>query len=675
MENLIPIINKLQDVFHTIGQEVIQLPQIVVLGSQSSGKSSVLEALVGHDFLPRGTGIVTRRPLVLKLVQVEPGAREWGKFLHNKDKTFYDFDEMRREIEAETERGCGSNKGVSKEPINMTIYSPSVLSLTLIDLPGLTKLPVGDQPEDISKQIEELVMLYIKHPNSMILAVTPANTDFATSEALEMAKRVDPEGKRTLAVVTKLDLMDQGTDAMDVLCNRVIAVKLGIIGVINRSQKDINEGKKIDDTKKDEMAFLQKKYPSLASQNGTLYLAQTLNRLLMAHIRDCLPELKSRVNGLAGQFSALLNASGRRVEEQDKAATLLQIITRFSAEYCMAIDGTSQKIETTELSGGARICYIFHETFGKTLDRVDPLGGLTEIDILTAIKNATGPRPSLFVPEISFELLVKRQIMRLEDPGLRCVELVHEELQRLITQCDEVKSLNRFPKLHDRICEVVTKLLKNRLPKTNDFVTELVNIELAYVNTYHPDFHRAKDKMLKTQIAQANENIKKEAKNLEEANAKSRSGTISSSGQGSGSGDNNLSANTSTHSETGAGFGDFVSSTLATGITQHMANKKITSKERNDVDIIKKLINSYFEIVKKNIQDSVPKAIMHLLVNYTRRQLQSELVQELYNPDNFDDLLEESLAVAQRRDEFSKRLEALERASCLIGEIRDTHLW
>ncbi|CAM9790656.1 unnamed protein product, partial [Laminaria digitata] len=67
MEDLIPIVNKLQDVFSAIGQSPIDLPQIVVIGSQSSGKSSVLENVVGRDFLPRGTGIVTRRPLVLQL--------------------------------------------------------------------------------------------------------------------------------------------------------------------------------------------------------------------------------------------------------------------------------------------------------------------------------------------------------------------------------------------------------------------------------------------------------------------------------------------------------------------------------------------------------------------------------------------------------------------------------
>lgn len=448
MEALIPVINKLQDVFNTVGSDSIQLPQIVVLGTQSSGKSSVIESLVGRSFLPRGTGIVTRRPLVLQLVycpledrehrSAESGTvklDEWGKFLHTKNKIFSDFDEIRQEIESETDRMAGSNKGICPEPINLKIYSTRVVNLTLVDLPGITKVPVGDQPEDIEQQIRDLVYQHIENPNSIILAVTAANTDMATSEALKMAKDVDPEGRRTLAVVTKLDLMDAGTDAIDILCGRVIPVKLGIIGVVNRSQQDIMDKKSIEDQLKDEAAFLQRKYPTLATRNGTPYLAKTLNRLLMHHIRDCLPELKTRVNVMSSQFQSLLNSYGEDVT--DKSQTLLQIITKFASAYCSTIEGTSRNIETTELCGGARICYIFHETFGRTLDSIHPLAGLTKMDILTAIRNATGPRPALFVPEVSFELLVKRQIRRLEEPSLRCVELIHEEMQRIIQHCGE----------------------------------------------------------------------------------------------------------------------------------------------------------------------------------------------------------------------------------------------
>lgn len=260
MDALIPVLNKLQDVFNTVGHESIHLPQIVVVGTQSSGKSSVLENLVGRDFLPRGTGIVTRRPLILQLIytpkeykeingsshsdeSVPKDADEWGVFLHIKNKVFTNFDEIREEIENETERLTGKNKGVSHDPIVLKIFSPRVVTLTLVDLPGITKVPVGDQPEDIEQQIREMILTYVSNPNSIILAVSSANTDFSTSEALKLARDADPDGRRTLAVVTKLDLMDHGTDAYDVLCGRVIPVKLGIIGVINRSQLDIKNKK------------------------------------------------------------------------------------------------------------------------------------------------------------------------------------------------------------------------------------------------------------------------------------------------------------------------------------------------------------------------------------------------------------------------------------------------
>uniref|UniRef100_A0A8C9R0X0 Dynamin-1-like protein n=1 Tax=Scleropages formosus TaxID=113540 RepID=A0A8C9R0X0_SCLFO len=634
MEALIPVINKLQDVFNTVGADIIQLPQIAVVGTQSSGKSSVLESLVGRDLLPRGTGIVTRRPLILQLVHVDADDRrkagdengnlrsfstgveveEWGKFLHTKNKIYTDFDEIRQEIENETDRVSGINKGISDEPIHLKVFSPHVVNLTLVDLPGITKVPVGDQPKDIEVQIRDLILKYISNPNCIILAVTAANTDMATSEALKVAREVDPDGRRTLAVVTKLDLMDAGTDAMDVLMGRVIPVKLGLIGVVNRSQLDINNKKTVADAIRDEYAFLQKKYPSLANRNGTKFLAKTLNRLLMHHIRDCLPELKTRINVLAAQYQSLLSSYGEPVE--DKSATLLQLITKFATEYCNTIEGTAKYIETAELCGGARICYIFHETFGRTLESVDPLGGLTTIDVLTAIRNATGPRPALFVPEVSFELLVKRQVKRLEEPSLRCVELVHEEMQRIIQHCSNysTQELLRFPKLHDAIVEVVTSLLRKRLPITNDMVHNLVAIELAYINTKHPDFADACGLM--------NSNIEVGPWRNQER---------------------------------------FTSLTDACGFVFVILQpvpvaRKLSAREQRDCEVIERLIKSYFLIVRKNIQDSVPKAVMHFLVNYVKDSLQSELVGQLYKSALLDDLLTESEDMAQRRSEAADML-------------------
>ncbi|KAJ2039603.1 vacuolar protein sorting-associated protein 1, partial [Coemansia sp. S2] len=177
-EQLIKTVNKLQDAFATVGvHNPVDLPQIVVIGSQSSGKSSVLENIVGRDFLPRGTGIVTRRPLVLQLInrpaksapkengdvnEVKGEGKlitndasgyicsifisvenpdEWGEFLHLPGKKFFNFDEIRQEIIQDTDRKTGKNLGISPVPINLRIFSPNVLTLTLVDLPGLTKVP------------------------------------------------------------------------------------------------------------------------------------------------------------------------------------------------------------------------------------------------------------------------------------------------------------------------------------------------------------------------------------------------------------------------------------------------------------------------------------------------------------------------------------------------------
>ncbi|XP_051824559.1 dynamin-1-like protein [Antechinus flavipes] len=676
MEPLIPVITKLQEVFSVVGREIIQLPQIVIFGSQSSGKSSLLESIVGRDFLPKGSGIMTRRPLILQLVHVASleerqatspetyiQAEEWATFLHNKHKIFTDFHEIPKEISNETERITGTNKAISLAPMYMTICSSKVLNLTLVDLPGLTKVPVGDQPPDIEMLVRDLNLSYIINPSCLILAVTAANTDMSTSESLKLAREVDPDGRRTLAVITKLDLMDAGTDAMDVLTGRVVPVKLGIIGVVNRNQHDLHTHKSISEVLCDEQVFLQKKYPSLASQNGTPFLAKTLNRLFMHHIRDCLPELKTRVNVLTAQYQSMLQSYGQPVQDQN--ATLLQIITKFATEYCNTIEGTAKNIETSELCGGARICYIFHETFCRTLESIDPLAGLTILDILTAIRNATGPRPALFIPEVSFELLVKRQIKRLEEPSLRCVELVHEELQRVIQHCStyNTKELLRFPKLHEAIVEVVTGLLRKRLPITNEMVHNLMAIELAYINTKHPDL---------ADMTFVSSSISGNKSDAYQANGARR-------WKSDGVGDDPVpKERESIRSPPQSRVSPVPSRIRAINfldVPLHSGCRKLSQREQRDCEIIRRLLQSYFLIVRKNIQDSVPKTVMHFLVNYVKEHLQSELVGQLYKAQLLEGLLTESQNMAQQRNEAASMLKALRQANQTISEIRETQLW
>jgi replication fork clamp-binding protein CrfC len=134
-------------------------------------------------------------------------ANEWGEFLHLPGEKFYDFNKIRAEIVRDTEAKTGRNAGISPQPINLRIFSPNVVTLTLVDLPGLTKVPVGDQPKDIERQIKDMLLKYISRPASIILAVTAANQDLANSDGLKLARDVDPEGTRTIGVLTKVDLM------------------------------------------------------------------------------------------------------------------------------------------------------------------------------------------------------------------------------------------------------------------------------------------------------------------------------------------------------------------------------------------------------------------------------------------------------------------------------------
>lgn len=352
-------------------------------------------------------------------------------------------------------------------------------------------MPIGDQPSDIEKQTRNLISEYIAKPNSIILAVSPANVDIVNSEALKLARHVDPLGRRTIGVLTKIDLMDHGTNALDILSGRVYPLKLGFIGVVNRSQQDIQGNKTLAEALKSESDFFKHHpaYRNMANRCGTQFLAKSLNTTLMAHIRERLPDIKARLNTLMGQTQQELASYGDMHfnGKEHKGALILQLMTRFASSFISSIDGTSTEISTKELCGGARIYYIFNSVFGNSLETIDPTTNLSALDIRTAIRNSTGPRPSLFVPELAFDLLVKPQIKLLEIPSQRCVELVYEELIKICHTCGSTE-LTRFPRLQGKLIEVVSDLLRERLGPASNYVESLISIQRAYINTNHPNF-------------------------------------------------------------------------------------------------------------------------------------------------------------------------------------------
>jgi dynamin 1-like protein len=650
------------------------LPQITVVGSQSSGKSSVLENIVGRDFLPRGTGIVTRRPLVLQLTnrRVEPGAptedkedgtnpNEWGEFLHLPGKKFFNFDEIRKEIERETENVTGTNAGISPAPINLRIFSPNVLTLTLVDLPGLTKVPVGDQPKDIERLIKDMVLKFISKPNAIILSVTAANTDLANSDGLKLAREVDPEGSRTIGVLTKIDLMDPGTDVVDILAGRVIPLRYGYVPVINRGQKDIDTKKRIKEAIEAERLFFENhaSYRAKAQYCGTPFLARKLNMILLHHIKNTLPDIKARIHSTLAKYQAELQQLGGGDLLGSPSNIVLNLITELSNEYRTILDGNSQDLSTTELSGGARISFVFHELYSNGIKAVDPFDQVKDVDIRTILYNSSGSSPALFVGTEAFEVIVKQQIKRFEEPSLKCVSLVYDELVRIISHILQKPIYKRYPNLRESLNDTMVAFLRARLVPTNALVSDMVNMESSYINTAHPDFlsgHKAmaivEEKMHPTPPTRLDH--------------KGKPIPVSSPTTASPDADSNG----------GGFFGSFFTSKSRKKLAAMeappavlKASATLSERETMETEVIKLLISSYFDIVKRTMIDMVPKSIVLNLVKQSKEDIQTQLLEKLYRADQIEELLKESEFTVQRRKECQRMVDSLQKAAEIVASV------
>ncbi|XWS17882.1 hypothetical protein CRYUN_Cryun33cG0106600 [Craigia yunnanensis] len=678
--SLIPVINKLQDILASSGTELsdISVPQVAVVGSQSSGKSSVLEALVGRDFLPRGCDICTRRPLVLMLENRHPNSdddrSEWGEFRHLPGRRFYNFSQICREIQAETERVAGCNKGVSDNQIRLKISSPNVLNMTLIDLPGITKVPVGDQPSDIEARIRTMIMAHIKNENCIILAVSPANSDLATSDALQIAKLADPTGSRTVGVITKLDIMDRGTNACNFLLGRVVPLKLGYIGVVNRSQEDINKSRSIQEALAYEKRFFldHPVYNGVSDRCGIPQLAKKLNQILEEHIRRDLPCLKAELNSRTRAAMKELQIYGEIVESKaEQRAILLDILRGYSDDFSAMIDGKSQDMSTKELCGGARIHYFFQSMFVKHLEEMDPCECLTDEDIAYALKNSSGLRNVLFVPEVPFEVLVRRQIARLSDPCHQCLRVVYDELIKISQACEST-GLKRFPSLRRHINEVIQKFLDAAAKPAEAMIKNLIEMEMDYINSSHPSFIGGNKAVeLAVQQMRSSKGNCPQSNNerpvLPDGSSSTRTWVISSifGSRASSIGSPAIQSPGETLHE----VKHMSSTTQLTEPPSILRPLEMSENEATEIIVTKLLVQSYFDIVRKNIQDLVPKAIMHFLVNHTKRNLHNTLIQILYGENLFEELLQEQDEVVARRKHTQEMLHVLRQAVKTLDEV------
>jgi len=461
----------------------------------------------------------------------------------------------------------------------------------------------------------------------------------------------------------------------------------------------------------------------------------------MNHIKDCLPKLRDKISKLLATAQSEMVTYGDPLYDgkNSQGALLLQIITKFSNDFRNTIEGKSTDHSFQELYGGARINVIFTDHFAETLKSIDPSDGMTMNDIRTVIRNATGPRAALFVPEAAFDLLVRRQIARFEEPSLHCIEQVYEELQRIVGHL-ESKELMRFGVLRERVVDVVNALLQKCRTPTQIMIGNLVSIELSYVNTNHPDFaggggaitelftkmqlqqqqqqyqqqqqqHQqylqaqqnnqydqqqqyAQQQMMQPQDSSKKKKIKTKKNEIKplapspnnpnnqnagffgmffnkDADVKQQQQQAPALPQQN---NNNQQMMQQQQGRKSSRSGRVT--TKSTKLPPVPASIRTTNapsdRERFETELIQRLLVSYFNIVRKNIQDSVPKSIMHFLVNQSKDNVQNELVAHLYKEELFDELLEESPAIAQRRRECKQRLDVLRKAQSILNEVRDT---
>ena len=488
LRKLINLVDQLRDVGV---QEYIQLPRIASLGTQSSGKSSVLESIVGLDFLPRGDGVVTRRPLELRLNHISDG-KPWAIFDEVKNEKFTDFNKVRETIEKLTDDVCAGEKNIVDKPIVLNVYSQTCPDLTLIDLPGITRVPVGKQPKNIEEITKKMAIRYCEDPMTIMLCVIAANSDIATSDGLKMAKELDKKGTRTLGVLTKLDIMDKGTDAKKVLLNQEIPLKLGYIAVKNRSKQDLIDKISMEEMQKREKEFFKNHpiYKHLPpSCFGNDVLIQKLTKILFRIIRENLPGIIKSINDNVRRCEEELKLLGTPMPTDE--AGKINMIWNLLSEYCEIFKHIlrgkydSKRAGYLRDEGGFKIKAIFKGLLEEYTGDYQATQSYSDADIDYAIQLHSGESIFRFLSVNVFAYLLKPKLEMLKEPCNECFSNVYSYLEMLSNKILE-RVFSRFPKMISSISELSNKFLLEEKEKAKKLVDSIIDMDInqLFTNDY-----------------------------------------------------------------------------------------------------------------------------------------------------------------------------------------------
>ena len=592
-KQLINIANKLSSFYDS---NFIKIPQLVVVGTQSSGKSSLLNAITQMDILPTGKNMVTRTPIKLELLYNESTQIniQFGYYKDNifkseatynlKSITPNDEETIRENITTFTQKYAGNEKNISYKEIVIRINSNSVPNLTLIDLPGLVMVACTDQgqPENIKDQIKDLIKYYIIQPNTIIMGVLPARCDIEVDSALELIKEYDKTGSRTLGILTKIDLMNANTDISNYLTNNIsndLKLNYGYFAIKNKNNTNITY--KEHNLIETEFFNNHEIYNTMDKSNmGIINLSIYLSNILLEEIKKIMPSIKSQLENKLLNINNQLEQLGNNiiVDENNKGFLFNYYITEFVKTFNDSINNTSKNINYGNIIKDTFVNY------RNDLNSVNPLDNLECNDkLLSIIKTSEGNH--MYFQTSTIQILEKcitdkdiKCIYTLKTPSLDCVELITETMIKIVDLILNMDQFNKYPKMKIVVYKTTLDLINNSKTNVINKIEELIYTEESYIWTECPIFH-------------------KEYKEL-------------------------------------------------------INNEKIALIDKTVVSNIKNIINIYFTTLKNTFRNLIPKIIMYNLINNVMKKLNYTLTEDLINNDLLD-LLEEDNTIYKKRQSLN----------------------
>ncbi|XVE90522.1 hypothetical protein DITRI_Ditri20bG0084600 [Diplodiscus trichospermus] len=610
-------------------KEGIQLPTIVVVGDQSSGKSSVLESLAGIS-LPRKQGICTRVPLIMRLQSHQSPTPEIHLEYSDK-KVPVEESHIPTAINLATNEVAGDGNGISNTPLTLVVQKAGVPDLTMVDLPGITRVPIHGQPENIYEQIRDIIMEYIKPEESIILNVLSAAVDFSTCESIRMSQMVDKTGDRTLAVITKCDRAPEGL--FEKVNGDDVNIGLGYVCVRNRLGDESYE-----EARREEARLFQNN-PHLSridkSIVGVPVLAKNLVEIQARIIGKSLPVI---VKNISDKLSANLL-------ELEKMPKSLTSVTDAMTAFVRIIGATKESLRKLLLRGEfdeypddrnkhgtARLFEMLDEFSAKlhNLEQSDPTKEflLEEINVLEDAKGIVLPN---FLPRNAFLRILRRKVDQISNIPIEFTEKVWDYTDKVVTSI-LMRHSETYYQLKLSTKRAAHNLVEKKKEQSINRVKEIVQMEKLTDYTCNPDYMTEWTRLMSQQEMFVS-NVTNALNNV--CGYSSRVAL--------------------------QGFGEIE--------VEHLRKHTYVLQQAFD---LKMRMTAYWKIVLKRLVDSMALHLqysVHNLVNYDIE----EIVNELMGPDGhgIERMLVESPAISGMREKLKKSIKLLEESKDVVGKIMD----